>query len=59
MQSVSQRGSTRLSKGKTTAWQILNSFAIIAFAIQFFAIPNTGSQLAFRAIISPPVVLWK
>jgi hypothetical protein len=34
-----------------------NSFAVIAFAIKFFAIPNTGSPLAFRAIISPPVVL--
>jgi hypothetical protein len=45
--------------GKTTAWQILNSFAVIAFAIKFFAILNTGSPLAFRAIISPPVVLWK
>jgi hypothetical protein len=47
------------SIGKTTAWQILNSLAVTAFAIKFFAISNTVSPLAFRAIISPPGVLWE
>jgi hypothetical protein len=42
------------SIGKTTAWQILNSLAVTAFAIKFFAISNTVRPLAFRAIISPP-----
>jgi hypothetical protein len=49
---------TPYSRGKITAWQTLNSFAVTAFVIKFFAISNTDSPFAFRAIISPPVALW-